>query len=144
MFIGIFGVLIATWILITLRRSRKRKAAIKELASGIDFKFLDTTLPRDLDGSGKVLARSSSFSNVIEGVRYGVRVIAFDGSVGAGGYSWERTYIAISSIPSVLPEWCQGLEAENSGEWAILFRSPSYYFRSLMPVSELGLYLEKL
>ena len=129
-------------------RASNRTAAIRAMAKRYGFVFLGTELPRSLTLRGTALDRSSSIWNVIDGERYGIRVVAFDCRIGSGKGSWRRTVIAAQS-PSDLfnaVPFNRDLTVDRSGGWAILYQPWGYSVipPGLMSIAELEAHLEAL
>jgi hypothetical protein len=132
------------------QRHLRRLADMRALATRFGFHYLGDALPRffSLDGTG--LSRATSVWNVIDGERYGVRILIFDCRIGKGKHSWTRTAIAAQTKADVfgamLFEHC--FMSENSGDWRLLYwPEPSLFgpFRpGLTPLQELEAQMDKL
>jgi hypothetical protein len=125
---------------------RWRATAIRELATRLGFHYIGDALPKSLTLSGTPFECYAKVWNVIDGEPRGVRIIAFDCSVGVGKGRRLRTVIAMESIAGIsetIP-LNQDMTMDTAGEWKILYRSKAFFeFRiaGLMPVPELEAYL---
>jgi len=134
--------------LIVVVAVRRRSAAMRALAARRGLSYLGPTLPKSFTLKDTSLQRATSFRNVIEGERHGVRMMAFDCRIGAAKNSPWRTVIAANvdeetlRATAVNPE----LVIESSSNWSIMhqLKTFSLVVPGLMPVSEVEGYLSAL
>jgi hypothetical protein len=131
------GLLVAIFYL----QERRRSAEIRSLAKRSGFHFLGRGVPRSLRLRGTPLERATSIWNVVDGDRFGVRIVAFDCKNGTGKGAWRRTVIAVEAQQEVLDRLASysDLTVDHSGSWAIFYRPKAWslFTSGLMPVAEL-------
>jgi hypothetical protein len=132
-------------------KERQRTHAIRALARKFEFTFLgQKKLPEALCLYGTPFAHIDSMhtSNLIDGSRHGIRVIAFDCQVFEDKSSWQRTIIAAKTSADVFraaganPEF----KVDRSGGWSILYQPKEFSAapEALMPVTELEARLDAI
>jgi len=127
-------------------RHRRRAAAVRALATRLGFDYLGPALPQSFTLRGTGLEAATSFWNVINGERNGIRTVAFDCQIGTGKGSWRRTVIAAKATTEVFDalKFNIDLIVERSGDWLLLYqpKTASLVPPGLMPVAEIEAHLE--
>ncbi len=124
-----------------------RELRIRALAKAIGFAYAGKRLPEALSLYGTPFNPITSIltSNVIDGQRDGIRVIAFDCEVVQKTDSWSRTVIAARTSANVFGDaaFSPDRKVVDSGGWKILYHPQSIgsaKSRGLMSVAELKLH----
>ena len=129
-------------------RSRVRAGAIRVLAESRGFHYLGKALPRSLQLTGSPFVSITSVWNVIDGEPRGTRIVAFDCKLGEGKASWRRTVIAVkTNIGNIAASsFDPALRIEQMKDWVLIYHPKDFALiaRQLMPVTELGAYLETI
>ncbi|HXN45388.1 MAG TPA: hypothetical protein VN893_02030 [Bryobacteraceae bacterium] len=135
-------------ILWDVLRLRKRKAALRLMASRRGFEYLGEWIPRALSLRGTPFERASWIWNVIEGDCQGIRVVAFDCTIGSGKASRRRTAIAAHSPRDVFGavKFSRDLTADRSGDWIILYqpKAIALFEDGLMSVPEVEAHFDAI
>ena len=130
-------------------RDHLRAFAMRSLAKKLGLTYAGKSLPGAISLYGTPFSRYTSdrITNVMDGQRNGIRVVAFDCEVYEGKESWSRTVVATKSAPNVSSATSSApdLKVDHSGGWMIL-----YYPREarakhgLMPIAELESHLSAI
>jgi hypothetical protein len=143
------GVVVVIGVIVLWLQEHIRAYAIRHLARRLSLTYLGKrALPGALSLYGTPFndLSSSSVSNLIDGERGKIRVIAFDCRVGAGKGSWQRTVIAARSESDVFggKKFNPDLAVDRSAAWQILYYPRGLENKGLMPVAELEAHLEAI
>src|SRR6476660_3936203 len=127
-------------------REHLRAFAMRSLAKKLALSYAGKSLPGAISLYGTPFQpyTSDRITNVMDGQRNGIRVVAFDCEVYEGKESWSRTVVAGKSATNVFSATSStpDLKVDHSGGWMIL-----YYAREarakhgLMPIAELKSHL---
>jgi hypothetical protein len=103
---------------------RNRSVEIRNIATTLGFHVLGETLPGSLNLDGTPMQHADQFANVIDGEINGIRVVAFDYTIGTGKARWVGTAIAAKNPqdlfgPTTIESY---LVVKRCGEWAILYQ----------------------
>ena len=139
---------VAVLLLVLWLQELKRDGALRAMVIRRRFTYIGQVLPRSLTLHGTPLERASSVWNVFEGDCGGIRVIAFDYSIGYGKGGRRRTAIAAQSPRDVFgaAKFISDLTVARSGDWAIMYEQEtiSLVNPGLMPVPEIEAHLDSI
>jgi len=105
-------------------RDALRASAVKKMAGELGFRYIGKgRLPEALSLYGTPFNGVEQISNLIDGERGGIRVLAFDCRIGSGKGSRQRTVIAARSPadPFAAKKFNPDLTVVQSAAWQILY-----------------------
>lgn len=143
------GVVIVIGVIVLWLQEHIRAYAIRRLARRLSLTYLGKrALPGALSlyGTPFDALSSSTVSNLIDGERGKIRVIAFDCRVEKGKENWGCTVIAARSQGEIFGgnKLNPKLRIDRSAAWQILYYPQLLGNVRLMPVAELEAHLEAI
>ncbi len=133
--IGAAAVLLAAFV---FYQSKKRSADIRALAARIGFAYLSSELPNALVLPDDPFSKIGATSNVIDGEKDGIRVVAFDYRIGSGKGSWGGTVIAAQTAGTAFERlFSSGYTVDRAGEWTVFYQPRELGVARLISVAEL-------